>query len=67
MNTKEIERQIDFLNSKPVKEWREKFPEKYEADIARLEALLPKKKAEKPKEEPKEEKKVEEKETKKSK
>jgi len=42
MDKQEIKRQLDFLGSEPVKEWREKFPEKYEADVARLEAQLEK-------------------------
>lgn len=57
----EVERQLDFLHSKEVKEWKEKFPEKWKADVARLEKEVPPKvvkKAPKPEkeEEPKEKK-----------
>ena len=39
MDKAEAQRQLDFLNSEAVREWRQKFPEKYESDVARLEKL----------------------------
>lgn len=44
----EIKRQLDFLAGDEAKEWKEKFPERLEVDVKRLEEELSKLKVGKP-------------------
>lgn len=46
MDKKEAQRQLDVLNSDGAKPWREKFPERFKADVERLENCLGKSKKE---------------------